>query len=62
MRPCSFANAISEPVNEIEPISAPMTASIFCVIDRPTSGVAESATPSSALAPIAAAEPPPMPL
>jgi hypothetical protein len=59
MRPSSLAQAMIEPVREIEPISAPTTAS--------TSAVCEGAAPacanfSSSTAPIAAAAPPPMPL
>ena len=67
IQPCSLAKAISEPVNEIEPISAPTTASISC--DWLACGWLGTKLPmpipanaSSALAPIAAAEPPPMPL
>jgi len=64
IQPCSLANAISEPVNDTAPISAPTTASTFCVKVSVSacSGDADSAAPSNALAPIAAAEPPPMPL
>ena len=58
----SLANAINEPVNDTAPINAPTTASTFCVSVSACSGEADSAAPSSALAPIAAADPPPMPL
>src|SRR3546814_5210217 len=59
MRPSSLAQAITEPDSDTEPISAPSTPSTRVVID----GAAP--TPenrSSSTAPIAAAEPPPMPL
>ncbi len=67
IQPCSLANAISEPVNEIEPIKAPTTARMTCDwftcgMSGTNCGAARLAKPSKALAPMAAAEPPPMPL
>ena len=62
IRPCSLANAINEPVNDTEPISAPTTARIVCVVVNECSKCVCIPAASNALAPIAAAEPPPMPL
>ncbi len=58
MRPSSFAQAMIEPVSEIDPISAPTVPSTNCVL---VEGL-PAANSNSSTAPIAAAEPPPMPL
>jgi hypothetical protein len=67
MRPSSLAQAMTEPENEIAPISAPITARIIersrqlCAATPPRPGAGVRSL-SSATPPMAAAEPPPMPL
>ncbi len=59
MRPSSLAQAITEPVSDTDPISAPRTASTIAVKPAPCPA---SDHRRSSTAPMAAAEPPPMPL
>ena len=59
MRPCSFPNAIKEPLNEIPPINTPTNARVVATGDMECAVLAAL---NNSIAPINAAEPPPIPL